>query len=76
PRVQYAPNPLLSYEEYSIGNFTLGRGFDPGALTGDSGVGFPSEVRIGSLIPRSRKDLALQPFGFFDLGVVWNRDPG
>ena len=76
PRVQYAPNPLLSYEEYSIGNFTLGRGFDPGALTGDSGVGFQSEVRIGSLIPRSRKDLALQPFGFFDLGVVWNRDPG
>lgn len=76
PRAQYAPNALLSYEEYSIGNFTVGRGFDPGALTGDSGLGFQSEVRIGSLVPRSRKDLALQPFGFFDLGVVWNRDPG
>lgn len=76
PRLQYAPNALLSYEEYSIGNFTIGRGFDPGALTGDSGIGFQSEVRLGSLIPRSRTDLALQPFGFFDLGVVWNRDLG
>lgn len=76
PRAQYAPHALLSYEEYSVGNFTLGRGFDPGAIAGDSGLGFQSEVRFGSLVPRSRKDLALQPFGFFDLGLVWNRDLG
>lgn len=76
PRFQYAPDALLSFEEFSIGNFTVGRGYDPGALTGDSGLGFQSEVRLGTLLARSRKDLALQPFGFFDMGVVWNRDPG
>jgi len=76
PRVQYAPNALLSFEEYSIGNFTVGRGYDPGVLTGDSGLGFQSELRLGSLVPRSRTDLTLQPYGFFDLGIVWNRDPG
>jgi hemolysin activation/secretion protein len=74
PRAQYAPDPLLAYEEFSAGNYTVGRGFDPGALSGDSGLGFQSEVRIGSIVPRSRDALAFQPFGFFDLGLVWNED--
>ncbi|ODU21031.1 MAG: hemin transporter [Sphingomonas sp. SCN 67-18] len=74
PRAQYAPNPLLSYEEFSAGNYTTGRGFDPGALTGDSGLGFQSEIRVGSIVPKSREGFAIQPFGFFDLGLAWNED--
>ena len=74
PRAQYAPNPLLSYEEFSTGNYTVGRGFEPGTLTGDSGLGFQSEIRIGSIVPKSREGFAVQPFGFFDLGLVWNKD--
>lgn len=76
PRAQYSPDALLSFEEYSVGNFTVGRGYDPGVLTGDSGLGFQSELRLGSLVPRSRTDMTLQPYGFLDLGIVWNRDPG
>lgn len=74
PRAQYAPHALLSFEEYSVGNYTVGRGYDPGALSGDSGLGFQSELRFGSLVPKSRSAFAFQPYGFFDLGVVWNHD--
>jgi hemolysin activation/secretion protein len=72
PRAQWSPDSLLAYEQYSVGNFTTGRGYDPGALTGDRGLGFQSEVRIGSLLPRSIEGFAFQPFGFVDLGIVWN----
>lgn len=74
PRAQYSPDALLSYEEMSAGNYTVGRGYDPGALIGDSGVGFASEVRVGSAMPRSVRDLALQPFAFFDAAWIWNND--
>jgi hemolysin activation/secretion protein len=72
PRAQWSPESLLAYEQFSVGNFTVGRGYDPGALTGDRGLGFQSEVRIGSLLPRSQDGFAFQPYGFADLGIVWN----
>lgn len=72
PRAQWSPDSLLAYEQFSVGNFTVGRGYDPGALTGDRGLGFQSEVRIGSLLPRGADAFAFQPFGFADLGIVWN----
>jgi hemolysin activation/secretion protein len=72
PRAQYAPHSLVSYEQFSVGNFTAGRGYDPGALTGDSGLGFQSEIRIGSLLPRTIDGFAVQPYAFADLGIVWN----
>ncbi|WP_164115406.1 ShlB/FhaC/HecB family hemolysin secretion/activation protein [Sphingorhabdus sp. Alg239-R122] len=74
PRLQYAPDALLSYEEFSGGNYTIGRGFDPGILIGDSGVGFRSELRYGSLIPKDRAASAIQPYVFFDAAWVWNED--
>jgi hemolysin activation/secretion protein len=75
PRAQYAPDSLLSYEQFSVGNFTTGRGYDPGALSGDSGLGFQSEVRFGSLLPRTIDGFAFQPYAFADLGIVWNEAP-
>jgi hemolysin activation/secretion protein len=74
PRAQYSPKALFSYEEFSTGNFTVGRGYDPGSLIGDSGVGLASEVRVGSLVPRSIKSTAFQAYGFFDAAWVWNKD--
>ncbi|WP_336957865.1 ShlB/FhaC/HecB family hemolysin secretion/activation protein [Sphingobium aquiterrae] len=74
PRAQYAPHALLSYEEMSAGNYTVGRGYDPGTLIGDSGVGFATEVRLGSLMPKGLQDLSLQPYAFFDAAWMWNRD--
>ncbi len=72
PRAQWSPDSLLAYEQYSVGNFTTGRGYDPGALTGDRGLGFQAEARLGSLLPRSIDGFAFQPYGFVDLGIVWN----
>ena len=74
PRVQYAPRALLSYEEFSAGNYTVGRGFDPGTIIGDSGAGFRSEIAYGSLVPRTVKSFAVQGYGFFDAAWIWNKD--
>lgn len=74
PRLQYSMDTLLSYEEYSGGNYTVGRGYDPGAVIGDSGVGFRSEVRLGSQFPKEPRGTAIQPYAFFDAAWIWNRD--
>jgi hemolysin activation/secretion protein len=72
PRVQYAPHVTLSYEEFSAGNFTTGRGYDPGTITGNNGVGFAAEVKVGSLVPQSATALAYQGYGFIDAAWTWS----
>ncbi|PXA83230.1 ShlB/FhaC/HecB family hemolysin secretion/activation protein [Nostoc sp. 3335mG] len=73
PRAQYAFDPLLSYEQFSAGNYTVGRGYDPGALIGDSGYGVQGELRFGKITPSGPKKLAIQPFVFFDAAWTWTR---
>jgi len=73
-RGQYSRHPLLSFEEFSGGNYTIGRGYDPGAVLGDSGVGVQAELRYGRSQPRRVNDLALEPYVFLDQAWVWNRD--
>ena len=73
-RAQYSPSSLLSYEQFSAGNYTIGRGFDPGTLIGDSGVGVRGEVTVGSLLPKSRQSFTFQGYGFIDAAWVWNHD--
>lgn len=73
PRGQYAFRPLLSFEEFSAGNYTVGRGYEPGALIGDSGVGVSFEVR-GPRLPISQDGaMRVQPFAFADAAWIWNR---
>jgi len=74
PRAQWSNDPLLAYEEFSGGNFTVGRGFDPGTIIGDSGVAVALEARYGSFVPANTESFAFQPFVFFDAAWVWNRD--
>lgn len=74
PRAQWASGPLLAFEEYSAGNFTVGRGYDPGTVSGDSGIGGGIELRLGSLIPPNPRDIAIQPFAFLDAAWIWNDD--
>ena len=73
-RLQYTFDALLSFEEFSAGTFTIGRGYDPGTLTGDSGVSLSGELRLGSLIPANAKAFAFQPYVFTDAAWVWNKD--
>lgn len=73
PRAQYAPHALFSYEEFSAGNYTIGRGYDPGTLIGDSGIGVRGEAMLGSLVPKSRTAFAVQGYAFTDVAKVWNK---
>ncbi|WP_158702941.1 ShlB/FhaC/HecB family hemolysin secretion/activation protein [Allosphingosinicella vermicomposti] len=68
---QYADDPLLSFEEYSIGNYRLGRGYDPGATSGDRAFGFRFEPRAE--LPLTGPVRA-QAFAFYDHVKVWNLD--
>lgn len=69
-RFQRSSDRLLGYEQYSGGNFTVGRGYDPGAIIGDKGFGFQLEAFAGSLIAPSPDGVAVQPFAFVDYARV------
>ena len=73
-RAQYAWKPLLSFEEFSAGNYTVGRGYDPGALLGDRGWGTQAEIRIGTRIPRASNNAAVEGYAFWDHARVSNLD--
>lgn len=70
-RGQWADNPLLSYEEFSVGNLNIGRGYDPGANSGDSAIGLRGEVRVGW---PSNSALTGEAYTFYDSVTVWNQD--
>ncbi|MEH3037984.1 MAG: ShlB/FhaC/HecB family hemolysin secretion/activation protein [Sphingomonas adhaesiva] len=76
PRFQYAFSPLLSFEEFSGGTYTVGRGYDPGAIIGDEGVGLTVEARLARFAPLPNRNIVMQPFAFVDSARVWNRDRG
>jgi hemolysin activation/secretion protein len=73
-RAQYAWDPLLSFEEFSTGNYTVGRGYDPGALLGDRGFGTQAEIRFGSRIPESARKPGVEGYVFWDHARVLNLD--
>jgi hemolysin activation/secretion protein len=72
PRGQYSAQRLPAFEQFSTGNYTIGRGFDPGALVGDSGVGFQTEIRIDAFRLSQNGIFSIQPFGFADHAWTWN----
>ncbi len=74
-QAQITNDPLPAFEELAAGSFSIGRGYDPGAVLGDSGVMGAFEARYGSLMPGSVTALAFQPYLFTDVAYVWNRDP-
>ncbi len=71
-RGQLAFDPVLSFEEYSGGNFTVGRGYDPGTIVGDDGAGFQVELRGPQVSPIAETDFSFQPFAFMDVAWTWD----
>jgi hemolysin activation/secretion protein len=65
-RAQYSRKALLSFEDFSAGNYTVGRGYDPGSLLGDRGYGTQLELRYGSRIPISESRPAIEGYAFWD----------
>jgi hemolysin activation/secretion protein len=73
PRAQVSSAPLFSFEQYAAGNYTIGRGYDPGVLVGDSGVGFSTELRYDQINIDRDMQIGAQPYVFVDSNWVWNR---
>ncbi|WDA39846.1 ShlB/FhaC/HecB family hemolysin secretion/activation protein [Erythrobacter sp. BLCC-B19] len=72
---QITNDPLPAFEEIAAGSFSIGRGYDPGAVLGDSGVLNSLEVRFGTLMPTRAETVAWQTYLFSDVAHVWNEDP-
>ena len=73
PRAQYSPDKLLSFEQFTAGNYTVGRGYDPSVLTGDSGAGVAVELRGPRLNAHRKAQLFIQPYLFGDVAWTWTR---
>ncbi|NQX93867.1 MAG: ShlB/FhaC/HecB family hemolysin secretion/activation protein [Erythrobacter sp.] len=74
-QVQVSNSPLPAFEEFAAGSFSIGRGYDPGAVLGDSGIAGAFELRYGSLAPKGPEAFTYQPYVFTDVALAWNEDP-
>jgi hemolysin activation/secretion protein len=70
---QYAANPLITGEQILFGGTQIGRGYDPGAITGDSGIGGDFELRYDTRYT-DWNIRGIEPYAFFDAAKVWNRN--
>lgn len=67
---QYSASPLLGFEEYAVGNFTIGRGYDPATTLGDSAIG----ARLQPSLFLRAGDGIFEPYLFADAVRIWNED--
>ena len=70
-RGQWSNRPLLNFDEFAVGNLTIGRGYDPGSNSGDRAIGGTVELR--AKVVRSG-EARVELFGFYDAVRIWNLD--
>lgn len=71
---QYTNVPLLSSEEFGFGGDQMGRGYNPSEIAGDRAAALTLELRHSIDGRYFDTDVSFQPYGFFDIGKVWNID--
>lgn len=70
---QVADEALFSSEEFGVGGVSYGRAYDPSEVIGDDGVAGKIELQWNE--PTELGVLEnYQLFGFYDAGVVWDKD--
>ncbi len=67
---QYSSRALTTPDQYSAGNLTIGRGYQPGAALGDSALAGSFEARVGPFT--ATPSLQVEPFAFYDVVSLWN----
>jgi hemolysin activation/secretion protein len=67
---QFSFVPLINGELVSFGGIGIGRGYDPGAITGDRGIGGSAELRYDQAVG-SQYLLSAEPYVYFDAGQTW-----
>jgi hemolysin activation/secretion protein len=68
---QDTDDPLLSYEEYGVGNLTIGRGYDPSVASGDRAASVSVEVSTVPL-PLAGGRAVWRPYAFYDAAELKN----
>ena len=76
PRAQLASGGVYGFERFALGNYTVGRGYEPGVLTGDDGAAVSLELRHDAITLSEDWKLAVQPYVFADAGWAWSRGVG
>jgi len=74
---QWTSHPVLAYEEFQIGNYTIGRGYSPGAAAGDRAIGGQFEagwpIVYAPAKPHGRATpLWIEPYVFYDVAHLTN----
>jgi hemolysin activation/secretion protein len=67
---QFAFDRLIVGEQVAFGGTQIGRGYDPGAITGDHGIGGSAELRYDFRFADSWLK-ALQPYVYTDAAATW-----
>jgi hemolysin activation/secretion protein len=67
---QYSLSPLITGEQITFGGTLIGRGYDPGAITGDSGVGGSAELRYDFRFANHYIS-ALEPYAYVEGAQTW-----
>jgi hemolysin activation/secretion protein len=67
---QYAFSPLIVGEQVTFGGKQIGRGYDPGAITGDRGIGGSAELRYDRRLNNMKPLTALEPYVFYDTAAA------
>lgn len=70
-RGQIGSDDLPSLERFSLGNYTIGRGFDPGSVSGDSGIAASLEGARRLEIDLGTRVSETELFGFLEGGQAW-----
>jgi hemolysin activation/secretion protein len=73
-QAQYAVKPLTPYEQISLGDLSVGRGYDPAVALGDSGAAAAVDLHFAPIEVNAK--LMAAPFAFFDAGYVRNNNAG
>lgn len=68
---QYSFSPLILGEQVTFGGKQIGRGYDPGAITGDRGIGGSAELRYTMPVGDVPALTQLEPYVFFDAAATW-----
>ena len=67
---QFSFSPLITGEQVSFGGLGIGRGYDPGAITGDHGVSGAVELRKDFAFTDSIVQ-AIQPYAYAEAARTW-----
>ncbi|MEO1494840.1 MAG: POTRA domain-containing protein [Pseudomonadota bacterium] len=69
---QHSNKPLPTIEEMSLGELTVGRGYEPGSLTADTGFGVIGELRFFPPGVEAWWLDSFQVYGFLDYGRAYD----